>query len=433
MDDPELQELIRKETDHYLGVVDLIAAHNAPTRYVRSNDDWGVGQFRSAEGLVGHRPYAGTYYFDAIESLAIQRACSLFHAEHCNVQPVSGSMANMAVYRALLNTGDIILSLSMKSGGHLTHGHQNHFVRQLYRVSHYEVDPESYLLDYDRIRELAIKVQPKLIITGYSAYPRAIDFHRFKEIGDEVGAYVMADISHIAGLVATGLHMNPCESGLIVTSSVEKTLRGTRGGFVLCPRAFAKKIDSGVFPGLQSSIGLDSLITKARLFLEAQTPEFHAYQRSVMLNAKLMAEVFAARGISVLTGGTDTHMVILNVKRSGLSGREAEKRLEQVGILSNRNMIPFDPLPPFEASGLRLGTAPVTARGYETHEIQSLTEWIADVILLKEWSDATISDFRGRVARLVNRVRERDSLQDLTQRDSFTRVEQPARGSAVST
>jgi len=413
MYDFELEELIEKEKRFYLGCIDLIAASNAPTQIVRDNHEWSVAQFRSAEGHIGKRPYAGTQNFDDFERLAARRACDLFHADHCNVQPISGSMANIAVYKALLKPGDKILSMSMESGGHITHGHKKHLINDIYQIAHYQVDPYTYLLDYDAIRQIALTASPKLIIAGYSAYPRTIDFAAFKQIGDEIGAYVMADISHICGLVAGGYHSNPCESNLVVTSSVEKTLRGTRGGFILCPKEYAQRIDSGIFPGLQSSIGLDSLVTKAHLFLEVQSVEFREYIRRVIENAKQMATVFLRCGISVLTNGTDTHMMILNVARHGLSGREVEKRLEEVGILSNRNMIPYDVLPPFEASGLRLGTSAVTARGYQVEDMEQVAEVIAEMILVKTWSPKACAKFQKRVLNLVSKRRENDSLWDL--------------------
>ncbi len=413
MDDPELHTLIQAETDFYLNAIDLIAASNAPLRSVRANEEWGVAQFRSAEGLIGERPYAGQQHFDALEALAAQRGCAAYHAEHCNVQPLSGSMANLAVYKALLKPGDTILSMATACGGHLSHGHSRHFVRDLYRVAHYEVDRETSLLDYDRIRTVALQVRPRLIVGGYSSYPRAVDFRRLKDIGDEVGADVMADISHISGLVAAGLHQNPCESRLIVTSAYEKTLRGTRGGFILCPLTHARRIDQGVFPGLQSSVGLSNIVSAARAFLKAQTPEFAEYQKRVISNARHLARTLSQAGLSVVTGGTDTHMVIMNVKACGLTGEEAERRLEEIGILSNRNLIPFDPLPPFQASGLRLGSAQITARGFRAEDVQILGECIADALLAPQFAGSERDRLRGLVRELAACRREGDTLQDL--------------------
>lgn len=414
MQDPEIIDLINKENSYYLSCIDLIAASNAPSQLVRDNRYWGVAQFRSAEGHLGKRPYAGTCNFDNFERLAVQRACKLFRADHCNVQPQSGSMANLAVYKALLKPGDTILSMDIGSGGHLTHGHKHHLVSDTYNVLHYQVNPDTYLLDYDAIRQLALKAIPKLIIAGYSAYPRAIDFESFKRIGDEIGSHVMADISHISGLVAAGQHANPCDFNLVVTSSVEKTLRGTRGGFILCSREYARQIDAGVFPGLQSSIGLDSIVMKASLFLEAQSTEFKDYIKRVVTNAKHMSKIFIEHGLSVLTGGTDTHIVVLNVASHGLTGREAEKRLEEVSILSNRNLIPYDPLPPFDASGLRLGTSAVTARGYQIEEVEQIAKWVAEIMLAQDWSPKLSAKFRSDVVELATRRRKDDSLYDLS-------------------
>ena len=413
MYDQELDELIQKESQYYLSVIDLIAAFNAPTRFVRVNEDWGVAQFRSTEGLLNRKPYAGTQNFDAIEALAVRRGCELFGAEHCIVQPLSGSQANLAVYKALLNPGDKILSMSMSSGGHLTHGLKQHIVHDLYEVIHYTVDPKTHLLDYDQIMRIAEQEKPRLIIAGYSAYPRAVDFGRFQEIGNVIEAYVMADISHIAGFVATGLHQNPCKHGIVVTASVKKTLRGTHGGFILCPRELAAVIDRAVFPGYQSSIGLADIVTMARVFFEARSKDFCECQRRVLDHARLMADIFKQRGISLIAGGTDTHMVVLHVGVLGLTGRDAEQRLERIGILTNRNIIPFDPTPPFEASGLRIGTNTVTARGFEAKEIRLLAHCISDALLARHWTHELELDFRSRVAALVARYRDSDTLNDL--------------------
>lgn len=411
--DQELDELIRQENEHYLNVIDLIASTNAPSRFLRVNEDWGVAQFRNAEGLIGRKPYAGMHNFDAIEALAARRGCELFGAEHCNVQPFSGSMANLAAYKALLKPGDKILSMSLMSGGHLTHGLKHHLVSDLYQTVHYSVNPETYLLDYDQIMKIAAEEKPQLIIAGYSAYPRAIDFGRFRRIGDAVGAYVMADIAHIAGLVAAGVHENPCEHGIVVTSSVEKTLRGIRGGFILCPKELADRIDRGVFPGLQSSVGLGQIFATARLFFEARREEYREYQRRVLHHARLMADILKQRSIPLIAGGTDTHMMLLNVGALGLTGKDAEQRLERIGILSNRNIIAFDPRPPSQASGLRIASNSVTARGFGAEEIELLAEWISDAILAPDWSKELERDLRSRVAGLVAKRRESDTLNDL--------------------
>lgn len=416
MNDPELQQLIKRENQHYLFSIDLIGASNAPGPFIRDNSDWGVAQFRSAEGHAGKRPYAGTKIFDEIELLAVQRACQAFRAEHCNVQPASGSLANLAVYKAFLKPGDTILSMEMKSGGHLTHGHKNHIVRDLYQVVEYQVNPETYLLDYAAILNLARACKPALIIAGSSSYPRIIDFSQFQQIGELVNAPVLADISHTAGLIAGGAYPNPCDYKMVVASSIEKTLRGTRGGFVLCPKTYSTQIDRGVFPGIQSSVGLDGIVAKARLFLEIQNQEFQVYIRKVVQYAKLMAEIFNNHGLSVLYGGTDTHLIILDVRKNGLTGREAENRLEDAGILSNRNIIPNDPLPPFEASGLRLGTSAAVARGYNEIEMAQIAEWVISILTAKSWPGTLCKEVANNVSKMASQFRENDCLQDTVEK-----------------
>lgn len=411
--DEELSELIRRETQYYLNSVDLIAAFNAPSRSVRSHEDWGVAQFRSTEGLIGRKPYAGTRYFDAIESLAARRACELFGAEHCNVQPQSGSQANYAVYKAMLQPGDKILSMSLRSGGHLTHGLAQNVIRDLYKVAHYTVDPETCLLDYDEIARIAEAEKPRLIVAGYSAYPRAVDFSRFRDIGDAFGAHVMADISHIAGFVAAGLHQNPCDYDILVTCSVKKTLRGTRGGFILCRNEHSAAIDRGVFPGCQSSVGLAEFVTLASVLREASSPEFRQYMKRVLEYSQLMASIFKRRGIPLVSDGTDTHMVILNVGTLGLTGKTAERRLESVRILTNRNLLPFDPRPPSECSGLRVGTNTIAARGYVPEEIELIAHLISDALTSPNWTRNLRLKVQSCVEELVSRQREGDTLSDL--------------------
>lgn len=413
MDDPDLTELLWREDAHYLGVVDLIAASNAPPRTVRCNADWGVAQFRSAEGHPGRRPYAGTFIFDEVERLAIGRACALFGAEHANVQPLSGSIANLAAFRAVLRPGDTLLAMAMHGGGHLSHGHPKHLTSELYRVVAYTVDARTQQLDYENLRQLARRTRPRAIVAGYSSYPRAIDFAFFAEIAREVGAVLVADISHIAGLVAAGLHPNPCRHGALVTTSVEKTLRGTRGGIVLSSAELANGVDRAVFPGLQSSTGLAGLVSLAAALHDAAGEPFRQYQQRVVANASGLAAVLSHHGIPLVAGGTDTHQLLVHVGAVGLSGRDAEARLESIAILSNRNLIPFDPAPPFVASGLRLGTAAVTARGYDDDDMRELGEVLAAAFLAEEWDDARRGRLRARVRELVRRPRAEDTLRDL--------------------
>ncbi|MEU8353336.1 MULTISPECIES: serine hydroxymethyltransferase [unclassified Streptomyces] len=413
MRDTEIERLLRREDGHYLNVIDLIAASNAPVADVRDNRDWGVAQFRSAEGHVGRKPYAGTGNFDAIERLTALRARTLFGAEHANVQPVSGSLANLAAYRALMRPGDTLLSMSMASGGHLSHGHRKHLVTDLFRVVHYDVDTESGLLRYDEIREIAERERPKVLVAGYSAYPRAVDFALFAKIAQEVGARLVADISHIAGLVAAGLHDNPCDQpGTVVTTSVEKTLRGTRGGIVLCSEELRPAVDSAVFPGLQSSVGLAGLISLAETLYDAATPEFRAYQQRVVGNARALAGHLLDGGLDLVSGGTDTHLLVIDLTRTGLSGQEAERRLQDLGILSNRNLLPGDPRPPFQASGLRLGTPTVTSRGFDADDIRELAGIVLEAVLAERWDSAPAA-LRARTTALRDKPRADDALADL--------------------
>lgn len=422
-EDAPLAELLRREDEHYLGVVDLIAASNAPTWRIRVNSGWGVAQFRSAEGYPGKRPYAGTANFDAIERLAMARACSLYGAEHANVQPLSGTLANMAAFRALLCPGDTVLSMSMRAGGHLSHGHPRHLVSETYHIVSYSTDPTTGLLDFGSIARSAREARPKVIVAGFSAYPRHVNFAQFAEIAHGVGAHLVADISHIAGLVAAGLHPNPCDVGAVVTSSVEKTLRGTRGGFVLCPSGLADVIDRAVFPGLQSSVGLAGLVSLCSLLHEAMQPQFRIYQERVVAYARLLGDALQRRGVGLVTGGTDTHLLLLDVGALGLSGRASEQRLDSIGILSNRNMIPGDPRPPFEASGLRLGTPTITARGFDADDVAWLGDTIGGVLTSSTWNDSQATAIREQVRALAWRERPDDTLRDL--REAFSTTERP--------
>lgn len=412
--DLELSRLLDREDRHYLESIDLIAASNAPIASVRDNRTWGVAQLRSAEGHVGRKPYAGTSIFDEVEALAVRRACAVFGAEHANVQPVSGSMANLAVYRALMKPGDTMLSMAVTSGGHLSHGHPRHIVHDLYRVVPYSVDSRTGLLPYDHLESLAERERPRVIVAGFSAYPRAVDFARLSEIANGVGATLVADISHIAGLVAAGLHDNPCAyPGTVVTTSVEKTLRGTRGGIVLCPEALRARIDSAIFPGLQSSVGMAGLVSLAAALQDASTPAFRVYQERVVANARLLARLLLDGGLDLVTGGTDTHLLVVDLTRTPLTGRQAEERLQDLGILSNRNMIPDDPRSPFVASGLRLGTPTITSRGFDEEDVRELGDIVLCALRAKEWDEPQIELLRKRSDALRTRPRPDDALADL--------------------
>ncbi|MFF5403059.1 serine hydroxymethyltransferase [Streptomyces misionensis] len=414
MRDLELARLLHREDRHYLESIDLIAASNAPIAAVRDNHTWGVAQFRSAEGHVGRKPYAGTSIFDEVERITAQRARAVFGGEHANVQPASGSLANLAAYRALLRPGDTLLSMAVTSGGHLSHGHPKHIASELYRVVPYSVDPETGLLPYDDIREIAERERPRVIVAGYSAYPRAVDFALFGEVARDVGATLVADISHIAGLVAAGLHANPCaQPDTVVTTSVEKTLRGTRGGIVLCPESLRTRIDSAIFPGLQSSVGMAGLVSLAATLQDAATPAFRVYQERVVANARLLAGLLLDGGLDLVTGGTDTHLLVVDLTRTPLTGREAEGRLQDLGILSNRNMLPADPRPPFVASGLRLGTPTITSRGFDEDDVRELADIVLVALRARDWDAPQITLLRKRADALRTRPRPDDALGDL--------------------
>ncbi|MGH7929758.1 MAG: serine hydroxymethyltransferase, partial [Candidatus Binatia bacterium] len=365
-----------------------MAASNAPTPTVRKNGTWGVAQFRSAEGYAGRRPYAGTHNFDAVEDLARRRAMHVFGAEYANVQPHSGTAANMAAYRAVMAPGQTLLTLSMPSGGHLSHGHPKHMSSSTYNIVHYELDPVTLRLNYSDIRKRALASKPAAIVAGYSAYSRQIDFGTFAKIADEVDAVLIADISHVAGLVAAGLYPNPCEIGALVTLSVEKTLRGTRGGVILCPARLADAVDTAVFPGLQSSIGMAGLVSLCSLLNEVQSGEYVDYHRRTLAYARLMAESLASEGLRIVSGGTDTHLLLIDLTDQGITGREAEGRLASVGILSNRNLVPGDQRSGFVTSGLRLGTATIAARGWTAEDVHDLSEIIAATLLALTWPDS---------------------------------------------
>lgn len=414
MHDLELERLMSRENRHYLDSIDLIAASNAPIAAARDNHSWGVAQFRSAEGRLGNKPYAGTAIFDEVERLAVDRARAVFGGEHANVQPVSGSLANLAAYRALMRPGDTMMAMAVTSGGHLSHGHPKHIVSELYRVVPYTVDPRTGLLPYDDIQRIAETERPRVIVAGYSAYPRAVDFARLSAIARGVGATLIADISHIAGLVAAGLHDNPADHpGTVVTTSVEKTLRGTRGGIVLCPATLQPRIDAAVFPGLQSSVGMAGLVSLAATLHDAAGPEFREYQRRVVGNARRMAGMLLDGGLDLVTGGTDTHLLVIDLTRTALTGRDAERRLQDLGILSNRNMLPGDPRPPFVASGLRLGTPTITSRGFGDDDVAELADIVLAALRAEDWDPSKVTLLRKRADVLRARVRPDDALRDL--------------------
>jgi glycine hydroxymethyltransferase len=371
--DPETAEWIRAEVRRQNEGIELIASENWVSRAVREAQG-SVLTNKYAEGYPGKRYYGGCEFIDKVEQLAIDRAKALFQAEHANVQPHSGSQANMSVYLTVLQPGDTILGMNLSHGGHLTHGHPLSFSGREYRVAAYGVRPEDERIDYDALASLAREHRPKLIIAGASAYAREIDFARFEKVAEEVGAVLMCDIAHIAGLVIAGLHVSPVPHAPFVTTTTHKTLRGPRGGMVLCREAFAKDLDRTVFPGVQGGPLEHVIAAKAVAFAEAAAPEFRSYQERVVENAKALAQALARRGFRLVSGGTDNHLMLVDVGEKGISGKDAEKRLEKVGLTVNKNTIPFDTRPPAVASGIRLGTPAVTTRGMGPEEMEVIAD-----------------------------------------------------------
>ena len=377
--DDEVARIIELETQRQANTINLIASENHIHLSVLEAQSCLMTD-KYAEGYPGHRYYGGCTYVDAIETLATERAKKLFNAEHANVQPHSGSQANMAVYSAILEHGDTVMSLSLSHGGHLTHGLEVNFSGKWYNFIPYGVSAKTEMLDYEEIESLALKYKPKLIVTGASAYPRTIDFERFSYIANKVGARLLADIAHIAGIVAVGLHPSPIPFAQIVTSTTQKTLRGPRGGFILCNKYLASTIDAAVFPGIQGGPLMHIIAAKAVCFHEAMQPEFVGYQQSTLRNAQVLASELQNYGMRIVSGGTDNHIVLVDLSSIGISGKEAEEALEAVGILVNRNTIPFDPKPPRLASGIRLGTPAVTSRSFGIEEIQHVASLIAKAV-----------------------------------------------------
>ena len=384
-----ISELINQETKRQQDTVSLIASENYVSKEVRD----AVGSVlmnKYAEGYPGKRYYGGNEVIDQIELGAIQTAEELFGAEHANVQSYSGTPANLAVYVALLEPGDSVLAMGLPHGGHLSHGHNISLSGQIYKFTHYGVDPETGLLDYEEIRKLARIFKPKLIVCGATAYPRQIDFARFAEIAKEVGAYCMADISHIAGLVATGLHPSPVDCCDVVTTTTHKTLRGPRGAIILCKKELADKIDKAVFPGLQGGPHENTIAAIALCLESAKSAEFKTYIKQVVINAKTLADILAKNGLTICTGGTDNHLVLVDLRSIKITGKEAETVLEQCNIIVNKNMIPKDPRKPLDPSGIRLGTPAITTRGMAEKDIEELGNLIAN--LLKNPQDQSIID-----------------------------------------
>jgi len=377
--DPEIYEVIRKETERQAFKLELIASENFVSEAVLEATG-SVLTNKYAEGYPGKRYYGGCEFVDQAESLAIERAKAIFGAEHVNVQPHSGSQANMAVYLSVMNPGDTMLGMNLSHGGHLTHGSPVNFSGKLFRVEAYGVRQDIETIDFDQVRELALRHRPKLIVVGASAYPRIIDFAPFRQIADEAGAMVMADIAHVAGLVAVGLHPNPVPHCEFVTTTTHKTLRGPRAGMILCREELAKKLNSSIFPGTQGGPLMHVIAAKAVALKEAMTPEFREYQKQIVRNAAAMARTIAARGFRLVSGGTDNHLMLVNLSGTPLTGKDAEEGLERVGITVNKNTVPFETRSPFITSGIRIGTPAVTTRGMKEPEMERIGTMIADIL-----------------------------------------------------
>mgnify|MGYP001417450421 CR=1 FL=1 len=379
--DPEISKLIDCETNRQQTHLELIASENFASLAVMEAQG-SVLTNKYAEGLPNKRYYGGCEYVDQIEELAIERAKKLFDADWANVQPHSGAQANAAVFLTLLNPGDSIMGMDLSHGGHLTHGSPVNMSGKWFNAHHYGVDKDSNLLDFDKIREEAKKIKPKLIICGYSAYPRTIDFGAFREIADEVGAFLMADIAHIAGLVASKLHPNPLPFCDVVTTTTHKTLRGPRGGLILCRnKDFGKRFDKAVFPGTQGGPLEHVIAAKAVAFGEALQPDFVNYSQQVIKNAKVLASTLIKKGINIVSGGTDNHIVLLDLRSINMTGKVADLLVSEVNITANKNTVPFDPESPFVTSGLRLGTAALTTRGFDEDAFIEIGEIISDRLL----------------------------------------------------
>lgn len=397
--DPEIALAIRDEARREAGGLELIASENFVSEAVLEAMG-SVFTNKYAEGYPGKRYYGGCEDADRVEQLAIDRAKQLFGAEHANVQPHAGAQANTAVYMTALAPGDTVLGMNLAHGGHLTHGHPLNFSGKTYKFVPYGVSQETETIDYDELARLALEHKPKMIVAGASAYPRTLDFARFAAIAQSVGAILFVDMAHIAGLVAAGLHPSPVPHAEFVSTTTHKTLRGPRGGMVLCQARYAKDLDKVVFPGIQGGPLVHIIAAKAVCLKEALEPEFREYQRQVLANAKALAATLARRGFRIVSGGTDTHLFLVDVVQRNITGLDAQNALERAGITVNRNAIPYDTLPPYKAGGIRIGSPALTTRGMREPEMEQIAGWVADV--LERVGDAAIErDVRRRVTELT--------------------------------
>ena len=393
--DPELGAAMNRELGRQRRNLELIASENLVSPAVMAAMG-SVLTNKYAEGYPGKRYYGGCQYVDEVEEIARERACRLFGAQHANVQPHSGAQANSAVYFSLLKPGDTVLGMSLAEGGHLTHGSPVNISGNYYNFVPYGLDPVTHRIDYDKAYELAMQVKPKLIVCGASAYPRIIDFKRFREIADACGAVLMVDMAHIAGLVAAGVHPNPVEYAQIVTTTTHKTLRGPRGGMILCTEEYAKQIDKAVFPGTQGGPLMHTIAAKAVCLGEALKPEFKEYGKKVVANCAALAHGLLARGLQLVSGGTDNHLILVDLRDRDITGKELERRLDEVYITVNKNSVPNEPRSPFVTSGIRIGTAAVTTRGLDEADMEKIAEYIA----------LAVNDFENNVVRIRAGVNE---------------------------
>ncbi len=401
MFDKEVFDAIAKEKERQQQGIELIASENFVSKEVMRAQG-SVLTNKYAEGYPGRRYYGGCEFVDVVENFAIERAKEIFDAEYANVQPHSGSQANMAAYSALVDPGDKILGMDLSHGGHLTHGSPVNFSGKMYEFIAYGVTPEEEQIDYEEVRQIALDEKPKLIVAGASAYSRSIDFKKFREIADEAGAKFMVDMAHIAGLVATGHHQNPVPYADVVTSTTHKTLRGPRGGLILAKKEYAKKLNSAIFPGTQGGPLEHVIAAKAVAFYEAMQPEFKDYIEQVLLNAKTMAEAFKHSKFHVVSDGTDNHLFLLGVADYGLNGKELETLLDKVGITVNKNGIPFDELPPSKTSGIRIGTPAITTRGFKEEDARQVAEWIIQVAE-NQTDEKVLTEVKEQVRQLTDR------------------------------
>ena len=396
--DPEVADAMKKELARQQNTLEMIASENFTSSAVLEAQG-SVLTNKYAEGYPGKRYYGGCEFVDVVEKLAIERAKELFGAEHANVQPHAGSQANAGVYLAILQPGDTILGLNLAAGGHLTHGHKMSFSGKTYNAVAYGLNRETELLDYDEIRALALEHKPKMIVAGFSAYPRVMDWAKFREISDEVGAYLLVDMAHVAGLVAAGEYPSPVPHAHFVTTTVHKTLRGPRAGLILCKAEFAEAIDKAIMPGVQGGPLMHVIAAKAICFKEALSPGFKEYQRQIRKNANALAEGLIAGGLRLVSGGTDNHLVLVDLTPADITGKDGEHLLESIGVTCNKNQIPFDPRSPFVTSGVRLGVPALTSRGFKEDDLREVASIITTAFKVRD-DEAQLQKLRERVADL---------------------------------